>query len=151
MSILTKWKGKLTKHFTLEEYTVGLKNGTAYVTEESYLQAMMLEEFRVWLERPMIVTSWYRTKEKNAEVGGIATSSHLRGTATDWHTDINITEAKFIKYAKKWKKICAKHGVVGEAGLYTWGIHFGSSITYSKTFYNWDSRSGKQKDMTFKI
>ena len=151
MSVLTKWKGRLTKHFTLEEYTVGLKKGTAYVTQESYLHAMMLEEFRVWLERPMIVTSWFRTKEKNVEVGGISSSSHLRGTATDWHTDITITEARFIKFAKKWKKICQKHGVVGEAGLYQWGIHFGSSITYSKAFANWDSRSGKQKNNAFNI
>lgn len=151
MSVVTRWKGRLTEHFSLEEYTVGLTYGTVYVTRESYLQALMLEEFRRWLDRPMIVTSWYRTKAKNAEVGGVASSSHLRGTATDWHTDIPVTEAKFLKYARKWKKICEKHGVVGEAGLYTWGIHFGSSITYSKAFANWDSRSGKQKNNAFRI
>ena len=41
-------------------------------------------------------------------------------------------------------------GVVGEAGLYTWGVHFGSQITYAKKFYHWDSRSGTQITYPFK-
>ena len=32
-----------------------------------------------------------------------------------------------------------------------WGIHLGSHVTYSKTFYHWDSRSGKQINKPFKI
>lgn len=151
MAVVSHWKGKLTEHFSFEEYTVGLTYGTVYVTKEAYLHAMMMEEFRRWLKRPVIVTSWYRTKANNAEHKGVPNSSHLKGLATDWHTDIPITEALFIKYARKWKKICKSHGVVGEAGLYNWGIHFGSQITYSNTFANWDSRSGFQKNNVFKI
>ena len=88
--------------------------------------------------------------EINKSVGGVSTSSHLKGTATDWKTTVEIDEDRFVKYAKKWREICKSHGVVGEAGLYEWGVHFGSSITYSKTFYHWDSRSGTQKNMAFK-
>lgn len=150
-SPIIKFKGDLTEHFSIKDYTVGLKTGTVYVTKESMLHATMLEEFIVWLKRPMNVTSWYRTVAKNNEVGGVPSSSHLKGCGTDFHTNITIDNTKFVKYAKKWKKICNAHGVVGEAGLYSWGMHLGSQITYSKTFYNWDIRSGKQKDMAFKI
>lgn len=144
------WKGNLTKHFTLEEYTVGnAKSAKIYITREAMLQAEMLEEFRVWLGRPMIVTCWFRTPAYNKKVGGVANSNHLTGCATDWHTNVEITQQKFIKYADKWKEICKKHGIVGEAGLYGWGMHLGSSIKYSKTFYHWDSRSGKQINMPF--
>lgn len=140
----------LTEHFTLSDYGKD-QTGTIPMSDKALLHAQMLEEFRRWLSRPMEVHAWYRTKEYNRKVGGISTSSHLKGTATDWHTNIELTEEKFIKYAKKWKEICKSHGVVGEAGLYTWGAHFGSSITYSKSFTHWDSRSGYQINNPFKI
>lgn len=140
----------LTEHFSLSDYAKD-QTGTVPLSEDAILHAAMLEEFRRWLGRPIDVHAWYRTAAYNKSVKGISTSSHLKGTATDWSTNITITEEKFIKYAKKWKAICEAHGVIGEAGLYTWGAHFGSSITYSKKFYNWDSRSGAQKNNAFKI
>lgn len=139
----------LTEHFTLADYSVN-QTGTVPLSDEAILQATMLEEFRQWLNRPISVHAWYRTKAYNKSIGGVSNSSHLRGVATDWSTNIEITKEKFIKYANKWKEICKSHGVVGEAGLYTWGAHFGSSVNYSKTFYHWDSRSGTQKNMAFK-
>ena len=36
-------------------------------------------------------------------------------------------------------------------GIYTWGIHLGSSIAYSKVFYHWDTRSGRQKNLPFTL
>lgn len=153
---MIEWTGNLTEHFTSREYTKVDGDQVCYLDRDAMLQANMLEEFRVWLKRPMIVTSWYRTEKANKMAGGISTSNHLRGCATDWHTNIEITSSKFIKYAKKWKAICKKHNVVGEAGLYKWGIHFGYQnanqvkINGGK-FFNWDSRSGKQKNNAFKI
>lgn len=149
------WQGNVTEHFTKDEYA-GKGNGAAIMTIESYLQCQMMEEFRVWLRRPIYVSSWFRTKDQNDKVGGNKNSNHLRGCATDWHTDIKITDTKFVKYAKKWKAICKAHGVVGEAGLYTWGMHTGyQNETQLKAtggkFVNWDSRSGKQKDNVFRI
>lgn len=147
---MVQFKGQLTKHFTLEEYQVN-QTETCFITREALEHVDMLEEFRVWLRRSMIVTSWYRTASYNKKVGGVSSSSHLKGLATDWHTNTTITEEKFIKYAKKWKEICEEHNCIGEAGLYTWGVHLGSHITYSKTFNHWDSRSGKQINRPFKI
>lgn len=140
----------LTEHFTLKDYGKN-QTGTIPIDKKALLHAQLLEEFRKWLQRPMSVHAWYRTKEYNASVGGVANSSHLKGTATDWSTNITIDEAKFKKYAKKWKEICRSHDVVGEAGLYTWGVHFGSQITYSTKFTHWDSRSGTQINNPFTI
>lgn len=143
------FKGKLTKHFTADEYTVH-QTDDCRITREAIEHADILEEFRTWLGKPMKINAWYRTKEYNKKVGGNANSSHLRGVATDWGLP-NVSQADFIRYAKKWKALCSKYGVVGEAGLYSWGIHFGSHVKYSKTFYHWDSRSGKQINKPFKI
>lgn len=143
------FKGTLVKHFTIDEYTVH-QTEDCTITREALEHADILEEFRTWLGKPMKVNAWYRTPEYNKKKGGNVNSSHLRGVATDWGIP-NVSQADFIKYAKKWKALCKKHGVVGEAGLYTWGMHLGSHITYSKTFYHWDSRSGKQINKPFKI
>ena len=148
MSII--FKGNLTDHFTADDYAIN-QTSNVTLTQESYEHALMLEEFRQWLKRPIVVHAWYRTSSYNKKVGGASNSSHLNGLATDWHTNITITEEKFIKYAKKWREICKRHNCVGEAGLYTWGMHLGSHITYSSSFYHWDSRSGKQINKPFKI
>lgn len=139
----------LTEHFSLADYGIN-QTGTLPLSDEAILHATMLEEFRRWLDRPMNVHAWYRTAKYNKKIGGVATSSHLRGVATDWSTNVDIDKERFIKYATKWKEICAAHGVVGEAGIYTWGIHFGSSVKYSKKFYHWDTRSGSQVNNPFK-
>lgn len=139
---------KLTEHFSIDEYTVN-QTGQCILNASAILHAICLEEFRKWLGRSMRVNAWYRTVAYNKAVGGKSNSSHLRGVATDWGLP-NVSKDDFIKYAKKWRSICNAHGVVGEAGLYKWGIHLGSSVKYSKTFYHWDSRSGKQINMPFK-
>lgn len=138
----------LTEHFTFKEYAKN-QTGTVKLTAEAILHAQCLEEFRIWHGRPMQVNGWFRTATYNKKVGGNAKSSHLRGCATDWGLP-GVSREDFIRYAKKWKEICKAHGIVGEAGLYTWGIHLGSSVRYSKAFYHWDSRSGKQVNLPFK-
>lgn len=149
------WEGNLTEHFTSAEYSIGNKDGV-YLDRGAYLQAQMMEEFRVWLKRPVKVHAWFRSKARNEEVGGVPNSNHTRGCATDWSTDIKITTQKFVKYSKKWKSICKSHGVVGESGIYNWGCHFGyqneNQVKINKgKYFNWDSRSGKQINMAFKI
>lgn len=146
MAVTIKLTG-LTEHFSLSEYSKH-QTGTVEVSAEALLHAQCLEEFRQWLGKPMAVNGWYRTASYNKKVGGNANSSHLRGCATDWGMP-GLTKNEFIKYAKKWKAICASHGIVGESGLYKWGMHLGSSIKYSKKFYHWDSRTGKQINMPF--
>lgn len=127
-----KWSGNLTEHFSVDEYIVGnSKNATLTITRRSMGFARRFEKFRKRLGLAVIVTSWRRSEALNKQVGGIATSNHLTGTAADWHTTVPITEKLFIKWAKWWKKICKAGGYVGEAGLYfdqngkPYFIHFG--------------------------
>lgn len=149
--------GNLTEHFSLEEYTIGNPSGSAIrITKEVMQFYSILEDFRTDLGYPMTVTSAFRTKAYNKSQGGISTSNHLRGCACDWHTTFKITESIAILFIKIWKAKCEKHGAVGEAGLYTWGLHFGiQSPAQIKAnggkFVNWDSRSGKQIDNAFEI
>ena len=125
MSII--FKGNLTEHFAADEYTID-QTSDVTLTQESYEHALMLEEFRQWLKRPIVVHAWYRTSSYNKKVGGASNSSHLMGLATDWHTNITITEANFIKYAQQWKQISERHNSVGEPGLHTWGTHLRSHL-----------------------
>ena len=153
---MVKWSGRLTKHFSLSEYTVGNGNTTLTITEKAYQFAECLEEFRIWLGRPMIVTSWRRSKALNQKVGGISTSNHLTGTACDWYTDVPMTEERAKKYMKKWKKICKAHGFVGEAGWYPgWsprgGLHLGLQNdaqikANGGKFFNWRTTYKKDKN-----
>lgn len=147
---IVRFKGKLTEHFTLEEYTKN-QTETCYLTREAFEHFQMLEEFRLWYGKPLTVSAAYRTPKYNASVGGVKNSNHLNGCAVDLTMKIDHTE--FIRLAKRWKMICEKYNTVGEAGWYAGGwIHLGSHITYSKTFYNWRTDiNGKQTNMYFKI
>lgn len=53
------------------------------VVENILKQARQLNEFRRYIGKPIIVTSWYRDPVTNRLVGGARNSFHLRGLATD--------------------------------------------------------------------
>ena len=150
---MIKFSGKLSKNFSQEEYHAGSE--TVYMYKETNTFLICIQAFRRWINKPMYVSSWYRTKSENIKIGGIANSNHLTGTAMDWHLyNHTITQDEFIKYAKKWANICYNYGCVGEAGIYTWGLHFGmqnpnQAKANGHKFFHWDSRSGKQVNMPF--
>ena len=79
----------LTPHFTLAELCV-TRHGpnmppAAVVQRLRTVTAPMLERVRTLLgERPIIITSGYRSPAVNAAVGGVATSAHLSGYAADF-------------------------------------------------------------------
>ncbi len=148
---MIKLQGNFTKHISVDDYMWPADNETANITPETVKFMLILEEWITWLKRKVDIHGMYRSKAYNAAVGGIESSNHLIPTSADLHiVGLSIDEERFVKYAKKWKSLCKKHGFVGEAGLYTWGIHLGIQ-TYNKAFFHWDSRSGKQINMPFKI
>lgn len=140
---MKKIKGYLTEHLTIDDYGIN-QGGTLKVSPEALVHAEMIEEFVKWMnwKRRPSINSWYRTPLYNRKVGGLKTSNHLRGTATDLGVG-SFTDRRFKKYADRWKKICESHGVVGEIGRYDWGIHLGSHITYSDRFTVFDKRADK--------
>jgi hypothetical protein len=82
---------KLTEHFSLEELTVseiaarkGLDN-VPNETEISNLQrtALLLEQVRALLNKPIIINSAFRSKPVNDAVGSKDSSQHRIGCAAD--------------------------------------------------------------------
>ena len=150
---MIKFQGDLCKHFSQSEYHPG--SAEVYMNASTVTFIKCLNAFRRWINKPMYVISWYRTKKENIAVGGISTSNHLTGTAIDWHLyNHDIGREEFVKYAKKWANICKQFGCVGEAGLYGWGVHLGmqnhdQAVANSYRFFHWDSRSGKQINNPF--
>jgi len=43
----------------------------------------LLDHLRVWMAQPLKITSGYRCKKHNREVGGVPDSAHLKGLAAD--------------------------------------------------------------------
>lgn len=82
---------KLTEHFTLEELTASetaARNGwdnTPNETETANLGrlALMLEQVRKILNKPILVNSAFRSKQVNDGVGSKDTSQHRLGCAAD--------------------------------------------------------------------
>ena len=82
---------KLTEHFTLEELTaseIGARNGwdnTPNEAEAKNLErlALMLEDVRALLGKPIMVNSAFRSKQVNDGVGSKDTSQHRIGCAAD--------------------------------------------------------------------
>ena len=84
---------RLTSHFTLEEFTasqVAARHGISNSPDETQLAnlrrlAEFLEGVRFALgNRPIIITSGFRSFEVNRIVGGSPKSAHMRGLAADF-------------------------------------------------------------------
>jgi len=56
----------------------------------------MLEEAREIADIPFIITSSWRSEEKNKEVNGKSNSSHLRGNAVDLSCNNSVSRMKII-------------------------------------------------------
>lgn len=83
---------RLSKHFTLEEFTfsqtaarLGIDNTPPpdAIARMIALCEEVLEPLRERLGRPIIVTSGYRSRELNERIGGSPHSQHCRGEAAD--------------------------------------------------------------------
>jgi len=83
---------RLSEHFTLEELIFsqtaarkGIDNTpSAEIVANLRALARVLEEVRVLLGAPIMVSSGYRSPELNRAVGGAKRSAHLLGLAADF-------------------------------------------------------------------
>lgn len=141
---------QITKHFTFKEEanTSAKESIKLELWPESLIHARMREEFRIWWGRAIVLNSCYRTPSFNQSVGGIPSSLHLRGTASDLGLG-SLPDSTWNSCVDKWRQICDEYGTTGEIGRYDWGIHIGSHIEctakpYTSTFYVFDERSVKK-------
>lgn len=76
---------QLTKNFHLNEFQS--KDGAkmpAHCFANVAVIAVMLQAVRDYFNLPIIVTSGYRSKQHNKDVGGMENSHHLTGKAVDF-------------------------------------------------------------------
>lgn len=102
---------QLSEHFSLAEMTI-TKSGLLNIPDHAQIIALealcenVLEKIHAHFQRPVIVTSGFRSPEVNAAAGGKSNSQHLKGEAADIHiegihnADIFhfITETKDFQY-----------------------------------------------------
>lgn len=82
---------KISDHFTLDELTFsetaarqGIDNTpTLKIVDNLRRVATVLEQIRAIVNRPIMISSGYRSPEVNLAVGGSANSSHMTGLAAD--------------------------------------------------------------------
>lgn len=101
---------KLTEHFTLEELTrsemaerlkIANSPNPTETDHLTFLAKNILEKLRTRANRPLAITSGFRSRELNKAVGGAATSYHIHGMAADIRTlDYNET-VKLATFAKE--------------------------------------------------
>lgn len=82
-------KVPVSKHFTLAEVLTTKKpqlQSCFPVECIANISRMInkMELVRSILQRPIVVTSWYRSSKLNADVGGVETSAHVKGLAVDF-------------------------------------------------------------------
>lgn len=68
-------------HFNISEFDSPDKKGSGKNMDKTFLS--MLDEARHIANIPFKINSGYRTKERNKKVGGVKSSSHLKGLACD--------------------------------------------------------------------
>lgn len=106
-------------HFTWSE---AIPSNSKRPTSSDVLQRIIrlanyLESVRTKLgDKPIIITSWYRSPEHNARVGGAKNSRHISGDAVDFYCN-HISIKAIYKALDEW------HGNQGGLGLYNSHIH----------------------------
>lgn len=98
---------QLTKHFTLSEFIRSEKaqaNGidnTPSLGAVSNLQNLcqqVLEPLRLWVGRPIVINSGYRSPQLNQLVGGVKNSQHQTGEAADIRLPDKATGQLYAEY-----------------------------------------------------
>jgi uncharacterized protein YcbK (DUF882 family) len=74
--------------------------------------AIALDSFRHWWGKPIIITSGYRTPERNAAIGGVPNSPHTRMIAVDCYSE---PFDNFKSFCLKWWP--------GGVGIYAGHVH----------------------------
>lgn len=88
---------KYSQFFTPEEFqSPDLRDSGLYMIPE-FMDKILL--YRIFMDEPMSPTSGFRTYGHNKKVGGIASSYHLIGGATDWACEDSVKRHKMIKCA----------------------------------------------------
>ena len=90
----------------------------------------MLEDLRVWYNKPITCNSCYRQAEYNEACGGMPDSLHLEGLAFDWGVKHNAVQQRHV--IEEWLLLNQKYKTQGVIGVYPWGYHLSPYATRSQ-------------------
>lgn len=97
-SLLHQGTHQISKHFKVREFTQKDFRCDKVIVDSELID--VLEDIRAHFNKPVIITSGYRTPEYNAKIGGVKNSQHTKGTAADIKvSDIPAKEVqKYLKH-----------------------------------------------------
>lgn len=140
--------GQLTKNFNLSEFIDTFNNTFDVYIDCHFIPFVeMLQEFRDWYNRPINITSAYRSRECNKYYNGSSNSSHLVTNAIDfplptvYRTYSPVRKEEFLRNVKsKWCSLCDEYGYFPQVNFYDTYLHLGISKERSSFI---DKRSEK--------
>lgn len=131
------YNGQITKNFNINEFKCKA-NGEIIINADVIAHIQRLQKFRDWYNRPMTVTSGYRTEAYNKQVGGVSNSQHIYGIATDILLPLEYSgftserKKEFqANIQNKWAELCKAALLQGGVGWYD-----------RQGFFHLDSRKG---------
>lgn len=104
-------------------FAVPVSTATSGLSKNTQLALKLAE---VYYGAPIFVTSAYRNKEHNKEVGGVPNSRHLWGEAVDIRMPPNSTLLNKLIWAL---------GLAGFSGLGVYNTHIHADIRKQPTFW----------------
>lgn len=111
---VTEGRKKVAKNFVVSEFAS--KDGSRVVVINPMLPGY-LQKARDHFDRPLIITSGYRTTAHNVKVGGVSNSNHVFGNAADVYIP-GVSSLDLYNY------FCEIAGDSCEIGIYNNFVHF---------------------------
>ena len=102
----------LSAHFKAREFACGDGSDAIFVAEEL---VSVLEKIRVHFNKPVYITSGYRTPAHNKSAGGEGRSQHLYGMAAD----ITVQDVKAAEVADYAETLLKNKGGIGRYEQFT--------------------------------
>lgn len=138
---------KLTEHFMLSEFYCNTDKAMLINGAFIYDFVPNLERFRVWYNRPINITSAFRTVSVNAAAGGSSNSSHLKALAIDfpypaaYNTWTAARRAEFLNNVKtKWTDLAHAAGYGAQVNYYDNRFHIGFSLNGKDSYLDYRSK-----------
>lgn len=105
-SLFNQGTHQISEHFKVKEFAQKDFRCDKVIVDTELIN--VLEDIRTHFNKPVIITSGYRTPEYNAKIGGVKNSQHTKGTAAD----IKISEVQASQVQKYLKdKYPDKYGI----------------------------------------
>ena len=105
-SLFNQGTQQVSAHFKINEFAQKDYQCDKVLIDSELIK--VLEDVRTHFNKPVIITSGYRTPEYNEKIGGVKNSQHTKGKAADIKVKMVLT-SKVQNYLKK--KYPNKYGI----------------------------------------